>query len=274
LRQEVLREIEEARAQVEAQLAALMILPNRAEVAEQIAELQGQLSQLDGMRGQAATGNLVQLSALQVGMTVTMGAIQNQMNSVAMSAGARVSQSVMLMTHIEMEAMTQAYAEQSAQFQSFEAEMFARIDALAAENGVDVAAFHERQRQLLAEYEKARARGDLRGMLEADALRATNVRIGLEEVGATPAEIAAARQQEQAAQDAYLGQTAIEARQAAEEQGLSADDVAAQVEAEVAEAESRVKQRWNDFLSEGTSVNVEVKFPRSAEVIFPTFGIW
>jgi hypothetical protein len=97
--------------------------------------------------------------------------------------------------------------------------------------------------------EEARARGDLARMLEIDALRATNVRIGLEQAGASEAEIQAAREQEKATQKAYLNQTAIEARREAEQQGMSADAVKDHVAGAVAQADAGL-DKCRDLLDE------------------------
>lgn len=247
LRVQLVQEIEAARAQIEAQLAQLMAMPNRAEFAQQINAVQGQLSQLDGIRGQAATGTLAQLSALQVGLSFAVASVQIAATSQITMAGNAAHQSIMLMSQDQLAALEQDHAAQSAQFQSFEADMFARIDALAAANGVDASAFHARQRQLLTEYEEAKARGDLAGMLEADALRATNVLQGLEEVGASQAEIDAAREQEQAAQDAYLDQTAIDARREAEAKGMSVEAAQEHVAGEVAQAGAGLEERKEEY---------------------------
>jgi hypothetical protein len=125
--------------------------------------------------------------------------------------------------------------------------MFTRIDELAAANGADVSAFHENQKRLQAEYEEARARGDLAGMLEADARRATNVRIGLEQAGASEAEIQAAREQEEATERAYLEQTAIEARREAEQQGMSAEEVGEHVAGAVSAADVGLDERRSSY---------------------------
>ena len=241
------RDIEAARVQIEAALALLNAHPDREEMASQVNALRSQLSQLDGLRMEASTGNMMQLSALQVGVTVSIGAVQNLTAHVASAAAVESFQSVMMMNHEQMAAREQTHWRQSEQFQQFESDMFTRLDALAAANGMDASAYHQRQRQLEAEYEAAKARGDLAGMLEADALRATNLRIGLEEAGASEAEIRKAREQEEATERSYLQQTAIEARREAEQQGMSVDAVSSHVAGAVAQADAGLEERKENY---------------------------
>jgi len=189
LRQQVQRDIDAARVQIEAALALLNAHPNREELASQITALQSQLMQLDGLRQEAITGNMTQLAALQVGVSISVGSAQNLTSQVTSTAAVESFQSVMLMSQEQMFVLEQHHWQQTEYLQQFESDMFERIDELAAANGADVSAFHENQRRLQAEYEEARARGDLAGMLKADALRATNLRIGLEQAGASEAEI-------------------------------------------------------------------------------------
>lgn len=254
LRQQVQRDIENARVQIEAALALLNAHPNREELASQINALQSQLSQLDGLRQEATTGNLTQLAALQVGVTLSAGTVQNLTAHVISTAAVESFQSVMLMSQEQMAALEQNHWQQTEHFQQFENSMFARLDELAAANGVDVSAFHENQRKLQAEYEEAKAKGDLAGMLRADALRATNLRVGLEQAGASEAEIQAAREQEEAARKAYLEQTAIEARREAEQQGMSAEAVKEHVAGAVAQADTGLEDDKAELTDRATGI--------------------
>jgi hypothetical protein len=254
LRQQVQRDIDATRVQIEAALALLNAHPNREELASQITALQSQLMQLDGLRQEAITGNMTQLAALQVGVTISVGATQNLTSQVTSAAAVESFQSVMIMSYEQMAVLEQHHWQQTEYFQQFEADMSARIDELAAANGVDMSTFHANQRRLEAEYEDARARGDLAGMLKADALRATNVRIGLEQAGASEAEIQAAREQEKATQKAYLNQTAIEARREAEQQGMSADAVKDHVAGAVAQADAGLDGARAELIAETPSL--------------------
>ena len=258
LRQQVQRDIDAARVQIEAALALLNAHPNREELASQITALQSQLMQLDGLRQEAITGNMTQLAALQVGVSISVGSAQNLTSQVTSAAAVENFQSVMIMSHEQMAVLEQHHWQQTEYFQQFEFTMSTRIDELASANGVDVSAFHENQRRLQAEYEEARARGDLAGMLEADALRATNVRIGLEQVGASEAEIQAAREQEEATERAYLNQTAIEARREAEQQGMSAEEVGEHVAGAVAQADAGLDERRNEISANATEIDFGV----------------
>lgn len=235
--------------------------PNRDELTGQIGTLQSQLMQLDGLRAEASTGTLTQLAALQVGVAVSVGAAHNVTAHATSSAAVEAFQSVIVMSQEQMIALERDHRHHSEQFQQFESDMFTRIDALAAVNGVDVSGFHEKQRQLQAEYNEAKARGDLAGMLEADALRTNSLRVGLEHVGASPAEIDAAREQEEAAQQRYLDQTAIEARREAEQQGMSADAVKEHVAVAVAEADAGLEERKARY-AEKTASKFEASFDK------------
>jgi hypothetical protein len=98
LRQQVQRDIDAARVQIEAALALLNAHPNREELASQISALQSQLMQLDGLRQEAITGNITQLAALQVGVSISVGSAQNLTSQMTSAAAVESFQSVMMMS--------------------------------------------------------------------------------------------------------------------------------------------------------------------------------
>jgi phage tail tape-measure protein len=116
LRQQVQRDIEAARFQIEAALALLNAHPNREELASQITALQSQLMQLDGLRMEASTGNMTQLAALQVGVTISVGAAQNLTSHVASATVVESFQSVMVMSHEQMAVLEQHHWQQTQYF--------------------------------------------------------------------------------------------------------------------------------------------------------------
>lgn len=69
-----------------------------------------------------------------------------------------------------------------ASFESYEIAMFARIDALAAQRGVNISFLHEDRAELHAEYESAKQRNDKTGMTEARAMQAYIIRYALEKL--------------------------------------------------------------------------------------------
>ena len=258
LRRQVQKEIEAVRAQVDLALALLKAHPNTELLSDQIGALEEQLAQLDGLSHQARTGNIAQLSALQAAVPVVATTSQALIAQVSSSSAIESVLSIMELTSDQMAAREQAHWQQTQHFQQFEAEMFGRIDELARAKGLDVSAFHETQEALQAEYEVARAKGDLATMLRLDALRATNVRMGLEQVGATEAEIQAAREQERATERGYLDQIAIEARREAEGHGLSPDDTAADVAAAVGRADAELDDEREALIAETASLILDV----------------
>lgn len=91
--------------------------------------------------------------------------------------------------------------------------------------------------------------------------------MGLEGVGASEAEIEAAKKQEDAAQKRYLDQTAIDARREAEAQGMNKEAVEDHVLSSVAQADAQLEKRMEALDSElGLSEAVEAPKFEVAEV--------
>lgn len=150
---------------------------------------------------------------------------------------------VLRMTEAQMVELESSLYAGSQRFQSFEATMFDRLDEVARLNGISVDDFRAMREQLMAEYESARERGDLVGMAEIDALRAYNLRRGMEAAGADEQDIRQARAEEAAREQAYFDAVALRARQAAQAQGMTGDSLADYVQGAVEQAQERLPER-------------------------------
>lgn len=67
-------------------------------------------------------------------------------------------------------------------FEAYEVAMYARIDELAAQKGLNIDFVHQDRAELRAEYETARNRNDKAGMAEARAMQAYVIRFALEQL--------------------------------------------------------------------------------------------
>lgn len=260
LRHDLGTQIEKAMAQVKAQLARIEAMGDAPEVAGPAQDLQAVLSQLDAQQQDIAGASVVHLLALQVSVPLSIGTITDHARQITQTARGQAAHHVMELTREQLAALDQRHAAASARFQSFETSLFTHMDALAAENGVDVSRFHAVRDQLQAEYAAAKARGDLLAMAEADALRATDLRMGLETVGANPEEIEKARREEAARERDFLERAAIEARRRGEAQGQTGEDLQAHVEGSVTSSQARLQQRKTEMAeAHDTTASFEVE---------------
>lgn len=243
-------QIDGAVSQIMEQLARLETFSVGSELSALTQELQSTLSRLEAQRSTIGSATGSQLAALQVTLPLTTGNIAANAAQVTHHARGEAVHIVMEMTLEQLAELEQRHIEASERFQTFEANYLDRMNAWAEESGVDISGFKDRRAQLTAEYEEAKRRGDLLGMAEADALRATNLREGLEAVGAPQDVIDQARKEEAAREKDYLQQAGIEARREAEQQGMNPKEVEFHVSAAVEQADTKLDDRRAESLDE------------------------
>ena len=89
---------------------------------------------------------------------------------------------VLLMFSLPLHAQNANVPEGFDSFDAYETAMYARIDELAAQRGVDIAFLYQDRADLRAEYETARQRNDKAGMAEARAMQTHVIRYALEKL--------------------------------------------------------------------------------------------
>lgn len=250
LQEELSAQIEAAKAQVQAELAKLMAQPVSADVETQRQALEAQLASLDSQLLAVATGSLVDLAQVARSLPAQLATALSQAGQIAQSSAAEIAHNICEMTHEQIIVMEQRHAEASAQFQFYEAMTFDRMEAWASQSGTDITPFRDMQRKLKAEYDTAKAKGDSLGMAEADALRATNLRLGLQQSGAPDDAIRKAEEEEQKRERDYLEQVALRAKAVAEDRGLSGDALETFVEGKVTQAQSGLEKRRGEMEEE------------------------
>lgn len=137
LRQQIEQKIDAVRADIEERIAELKRAQHETELADQIGQLENQLSFLDAQMMSANTATLASLIAIQTALPRAMSAAVASMSHTMAHASAEGAHHIVEMTSDKIAAMDRVYAAEAAQFRAYEQRSFARMEQLAEANGVE-----------------------------------------------------------------------------------------------------------------------------------------
>nr|WP_011102829.1 hypothetical protein [Ruegeria sp. PR1b]AAN05203.1 RC130 [Ruegeria sp. PR1b] len=244
-RQQIQAELEAAITQLQAAMDAIAASSPEGTSSTAYQELADLLSNLVASQAQMTTGSPAILSSIRQALPTTLGLVTQAVQQNTQIAATETANYIMDMNESQIVHLQQQHYQASQQFQQFEQTAYAQLQVRALMTGTDISSFNQARAALQDEYEKAK--GDLLAMVEADALRASNLRMGLEATGTPTSEIDVAIQQEQSAEKRYLELAAIDARKMGQQQGLTGQELAKFVEQTTQKAQEHLQDRKDDL---------------------------
>ncbi|MEM1088438.1 MAG: hypothetical protein AAGH90_11980 [Pseudomonadota bacterium] len=225
LREDLLHQLDIALAEIVAQIAQLAARSGSAEQPELTQDLQTKLSQLEGQRGTIVSSGGAQLVAMIVTLPQTVGAVLTQIAQITERAVLDITHQTLEMTQEELAVhfteLRAANDDYQNRFWDYEDATRAEIAELAAQNGVDLAAFDKRQAEIERQREIARANGDRLELYRLDVMSAANLKDGLDGAGADTECLAEAQAQLDATRKRYMQEREMAAIEQGRGQGLT-----------------------------------------------------
>ena len=188
------------------------------------AHLSSQLGLVSSLQASIAAGIPVPEASVQL----ALNRVQREVQELAVKK-AEQQTVVAVLAEEMMRAEEARLAAEAIAFREYEEAAHKRILDLAAENGVDLAAYEQVRGDMVARRQAAIASGDTLEAYKQDALLAENNVLGLGAVNAPDEEQERARKEADAARERYLREAEIMAGREASQHGLTPEEQSAYV---------------------------------------------